>query len=291
MFSEIKLTSSKSQYTWVGEAPQFKVAFKSKEETFNDVTLKIEKQDTQGQWYTVASSKILESGLIELKGGPSYDLGKEIYRASVFQGEKYVASSKTKSVVFLPKKNSFTYDGTIGYRYFTPKEYENSPCPGVNGCWGFHIVSRAKVRLEIKVMNGGKAVSKTVKVDLPNINKVRVVKVSSLSQSPASGHFDYAEELLTSKDLKRIALDSKKKLQNKPVPLPTKTKKPTEWCDVLTDQEKWEQQQYIDSLRSKISNLNNCYLSCKAWEETLQHFIDDAEIRIAAQEPCRRGGW
>ena len=224
-FSEIKLSVSDGSHTWMGTAPTFKVNLKSSEEEFNDTTVAIEKQDMQGQWSKVAYRDVESSGEIVIDGDKAPKAGKAIYRASVFQGERYVESSKTKTIVFLPKKSNFTYVGRIGYRFFSQKEYVNSPCPGVNGCWAFHIVSRAKVRLKIKVLNAGKTLSETAKVEIPTINKVRVVKVSSFSPSAASGYFDHSEELLTAKDLKRIALEWKTKQQqqqNKPTPKPTK---------------------------------------------------------------------
>jgi|LauGreSuBDMM15SN_2_FD.fasta_scaffold00388_3 hypothetical protein len=227
-FSEIKLSVSDGVHTWIGTAPTFKVNLKSSEEKFNDTTVAIEKQDTQGQWSKVAYRDVESSGIIVIDGDKAPKAGKAIYRASVFQGDRYVESSKTKTIVFLPKKSNFTYVGRIGYRFFSQKEYDKSPCPGVNGCWAFHIVSRAKVRVEIKVLNGGKTLSETAKVEIPTINKVRVVKVSSFSPRAASGYFDHSEELLTAKDLKRIALEWKKKQQQQNKPTPTPTKDPQE---------------------------------------------------------------
>jgi hypothetical protein len=221
-FSEIKLSVSDGAYTWIGTPPIFKVNLKPTEQVLNDITLTIEKQDIQGQWSKVAHRDIESAGVIVIDGDPATKAGKAIYRASVFQGERYVESSKTKTIVFLPKKSNFTYVGRIGYRYLTEDEKDKFTCPTQSPCWGVYLHSRAKVSINIQYLDSAaKAISKSVKVDLTKINKVRLVKVPSINGNSQSGYFNHTEKLLSAKDLKRIALEWKKKQQAKPKPQTT----------------------------------------------------------------------
>jgi hypothetical protein len=281
-FEEIKLSVGESAYTWAGTYPQFKVVLQSKEAKYNDVALHLEKQDSKGVWSSVAVKEVLTPGVIGLTGQMLSKEGKVMYRASVFQGERLVDSSEVKKVTFIPKKPNFTYVGRIGYRFFSQEEYYKSPCPGVNGCWGFHIVTRAKVSVEIKVMNAGKKVSKTVKVEIPTINKVRVVKVSSFSPTAASGYFDHSEKLLTAKDLKRIALDWKKKQQqNKPTPTPTK--KPQNLSASAQQCSDWRYELSTDQATIESWKPSDWY-SWQDWNEqaALSHFLNSGDIGRAA---------
>lgn len=233
-FDEIKLVVGDSAYTWAYSHPRFKVALHSEETYYENVALHLEKQDSRGEWSSVNIMDVSRPGSFELNGESFSQPGEVVYRASIFQGERLVGSSEIKKVTFLPKKSDFTYVGRIGYRFFSEKEYDKSTCPAGSGCWKVHIVSRAKVRLEIKMVasyetcgrNAGKTLSKIVKVEIPNINKVQVVTIPSLFSSPGSGCFEYSEELLTAKDLKRIALAMRQKEEqnnSRPKPQPTKT--------------------------------------------------------------------
>jgi len=228
-FDEIKLVVGDNAYAWVGTYPLLKVELQSKQTYYENVALHLEKQDSRGEWSSVRITSPSRPGSFELNGEKSDQPGDVVYRVSIFQDERLVGSSETKKVTFLPQKSDFTYVDRIGYRFFSKGEYDNTTCPGVRRCWKVYVVSRAKVRLEIKIVSNnrslgeavGRNLSKKVKVEIPNINKVQVVTIPSLFSSPQSGYFDHSEELLTTKDLERIESERKKEQQNKPTPIPS----------------------------------------------------------------------
>jgi hypothetical protein len=284
---EVINLSAGYQGFWHGEAIKFRarVSFTEKDQTFEKTVVALESQSSNGEWQQEKVVNITKGGTHTLTDSSAPSVGVLNYRAAVYQGDEFLAASEMKKKRGFAKKKGFTYEGHLGYRFFTEKEYENFTCKSVNRCWALYVTSNVPLKTQLWIRGERLDQSKKITKNLIRANKVSKVELPALNNT-GSGWFKNTQSVLSGIEVQRLVAEEvrQKKIRNKP-PTQTATPKPTR-KPLATAQEcsAWRAE-LIEARATLESWRPTDWSSWYEWtaQAALANFLNSGDISGAAQ--------